>query len=194
LPKAVAKPVKDYFLNNHEEREKSRKDLFAANHKVKELETELKNEREKNQAERNRLREEHKKIEAEQKELLARTTARITAELKIAKDMVDTYIKANEVLEAYIAELRANLKEADKIAAESIKAQAIKADELKKQHAKEMESRINSIRSYGHKKIREAYELGTKRGAQAFLQQSAAAMNLSLVPQQQPSSNSTGNA
>ena len=56
LPKAVAKPVKDYFVNHHERARKSRKDLFAANSRVKELETELKNEREKNQAERNRLR------------------------------------------------------------------------------------------------------------------------------------------
>lgn len=190
LPKAVAKPVKDYFVSHHAERNQSRKDLCAANGKVKELETELKKEREKNQAECKRLEEEHKKKEAEQKDLLSRTTA----ELNLAKDMANTYVKANEVLEANVAELRAKLKEADKVAAESIKAQAIKADELKKLHVEERKNMQNIFFVHAKRKIKEAYELGTKRGAQAFLQASAAALNLSLVPQQQPSGNSAGNA
>ena len=56
-----------------------------------------------------------------------------------AKDLV--FVKANEVLEANVAELRAKLKEADKVAAESIKAQASKAEELKKLFVKRMKER-----------------------------------------------------
>lgn len=186
LPKAVAKPLKDYFVNHHKERTKSREDLCAAKSKVNELETELKKEREKNQAERNRLREEQKKIEAQQKELLARTTAPITAELNLAKDMMNTYIKANEVLKASVAGMRAKLKEADKVAAECIKAQAIKAHELKRMKY----YFLVQLR----KKVQKAYDVGAKDGATSFLQQGAAALNLSLVPQQQPSSNTAGNA